>query len=284
MKPVLEKLSGQIGNLPTLPQVVEQVMTLIENPDTTSAQLADVISTDQALMTKVLKVVNSAYYGMPRRIATLRQATVILGFNTVKNLVLSASIFDSFGSGQGDVVFDRVKFWEHSVAVGTAAKILAQRIRLGEPEELFVAGLLHDVGKVVIDDYLHEEFVDILRTVRDKKCRILEAEREVLGIGHPQVGQMLAEKWNLPDTLTQAIAYHHEPKVAGNAHKKFVAIVHLADAIARLENLGFGGDSLTPVIDPESWSLLGIPELELGELILKIKEEFKKASVFLSLV
>ena len=283
MNEALQKLLPKIGNLPTLPQVVERVMTLVEDPDTTSAQLASVIATDQALMTKVLKVVNSAYYGMPRRIATLRQATVILGFNTVKNLVLSASIFDSFGSGSGDVEFDRVKFWEHSIGVGTAAKVLAQRIRLGQPEELFVAGLVHDIGKVVIDDHLHEDFVRILQVVRDKKCRILDAEQEVLGVGHPHVGQLVAEKWNLPGILTESIAYHHTPQMALN-HKKYVAIVHLADAIARLENLGNGGDSQTPVIDPESWKMLGIPETELGELILRIEEEFKKASVFLSLV
>ncbi len=283
MNEALQKLLPKIGNLPTLPQVVERVMTLVEDPDTTSAQLASVIATDQALMTKVLKVVNSAYYGMPRRIATLRQATVILGFNTVKNFVLSASIFDSFGSGSGDVEFDRVKFWEHSIGVGTAAKVLAQRIRLGQPEELFVAGLVHDIGKVVIDDHLHEDFVRILQVVRDKKCRILDAEQEVLGVGHPHVGQLVAEKWNLPGILTESIAYHHTPQLALN-HKKYVAIVHLADAIARLENLGNGGDSQTPVIDPESWKMLGIPETELGELILRIEEEFKKASVFLSLV
>ncbi len=283
MNPAIQKLLSKIGNLPTLPQVVEQVMTLVEDPDTTSAQLADVISTDQALMTKVLKVVNSAYYGMPRRIATLRQATVILGFNTVKNLVLSASIFDSFGRGDENGGFDRVKFWEHSIGAGTAAKVLAQRIRLGQPEELFVAGLVHDIGKVVIDDYLHDEFVRIVQIVRDKNCRILEAESEVLGVGHPYVGQLLAEKWNLPGILTESIAYHHTPQMALN-HKKYVAIVHLADAIARLENLGNGGDSQTPVIDPKSWSMLGIPETELGELILKIEEEFKKASVFLNLV
>ncbi len=283
MNTPIQNLLAQVANLPTLPQVVERVMTLVEDPDTTSAQLARVISTDQALMTKVLKVVNSAYYGMPRRIATLQQATVILGFNTVKNLVLSASIFDSFGRGNQNVGFDRVKFWEHSIGVGTAAKVLAQRIGLGQPEELFVAGLVHDIGKVVIDDLLHDKFVEILQIVHDKKCRILEAEKEVLGIGHPEVGQMLAEKWNLPPILTECIAFHHTPQLALN-HKKYVAIVHLADAIARLENLGYGGDSQTPTIDPKSWTQLEIPESELGELILKIREEFKKASVFLTLL
>ena len=282
MNAPIEKILTQVANLPTLPQVVERVMTLVEDPDTTSAQLADVISTDQALMTKVLKVVNSAYYGMPRRIATLRQATVILGFNTVKNLVLSASIFDSFGRGNQNEGFDRVKFWEHSIGAGTAAKVLAQRIGLGQPEELFVAGLVHDIGKVVIDDLLHDEFLQILQIVRHKKCRILEAEKEVLGVGHPEVGRVLAEKWNLPPFLTEGIAFHHTPKLA-LSHKKYVAIVHLADAIARLENLGCGGDSQTPIIDPESWTRLEIPESELGELILKIREEFKKASVFLTL-
>ncbi len=278
----LQTVVDRINNLPTLPQVVELVISMIEDPNTTASQLAAVISKDQALMAKVLKVVNSAYYGMPRKISTLNQATVILGFSTIKNLVLSASIFGAFDDRYSNQRFNRVKFWEHSIGTAVGARVLSKRIGLGNPEELFVAGLVHDIGKVVIDEYLHEDFLKILDIVETRNVRILDAEQEVLNFGHPILGEWVASKWNLPQDLVAAIAYHHTPTLA-NGFKKMVSVVHLADAISRIEGIGYGGDSLTPVIDPKSWETLKISPEELGELIVAIKEEFNKATVFLNM-
>jgi len=274
---------NRIQSLPTLPVVVEKVISLVDDPEASTADLAKIISNDQALMVKVLKVVNSAYYGLPRKISTLTQATVILGFNTIKNLVLTASVFSAFDNDGMQRKFSRVKFWDHCVGCATGSRVLSRRIRLGLPEEAFVAGLLHDVGKVVFDQFLPQDFAAILDLVDKKSLRIIDAEKEILGVDHTQIGQWLAEKWNLPPHLIAAIAYHHKPQAAGE-NKKIVAIVHLADAIARLEQLGYGGDSQTPVIDPKSWEMLSIPEEELGEIVLEIQEEYEKAKVFLELV
>ncbi|NOY79069.1 MAG: HDOD domain-containing protein [Calditrichaeota bacterium] len=282
MDAALQRIVTEINNLPTLPQVVESVMSMVEDPTTTATQLAAIISKDQALMSKVLKVVNSAYYGMPRKITTLNQATVILGFNTIKNLVLSASIFGAFDDHYSNRRFSRIKFWEHSIGTAVGARVLSRRIGLGNPEELFVAGLVHDIGKVVIDEYLHDDFLKILDIVETRPVRILDAEKEVLSFGHPILGEWVATKWNLPQNLVTVIAYHHTPSLAHD-YKKMVSVVHLADAISRIEGIGYGGDLQTPVIDPQSWETLQIPAEELGELILKIKEEFKKATVFLAM-
>ncbi len=278
----MQDIVNKINNLPTLPQVVESVMSMVENPDTTASQLAGVISKDQALMSKVLKVVNSAYYGMPRKIVTLNQATVILGFNTIKNLVLSASIFGAFEDHYSNQRFSRMKFWEHSIGTAVGSGVLSKRIGLGNPDEAFVAGLVHDIGKVVIDEYLHEDFLRILDLAETEKIRILDAEEEILHFGHPDIGKQVAIRWNLPRNLVMAIAYHHTPGLAED-YKKLVSIVHLADAISRIEGIGYGGDSQTPIIDPDSWERLQIRAEELGSLIVTIKEEFKKAAVFLSI-
>ncbi len=282
MEAALQHVVNRITNLPTLPQVVESVMSMVEDPNTTASQLAAVISKDQALMAKVLKVVNSAYYGMPRKITTLNQATVILGFSTIRNLVLSASIFGAFDDRYSNPRFNRVKFWEHSIGTAVGARVLSKRTGLGNPEELFVAGLVHDIGKVAIDEYLHDDFLKILDVIEARNVRILDAEKEVLNFDHTTLGEWVATKWNLPQNLVTAIAYHHTPSLA-NDYKKMVSIVHLADAISRIEGIGYGGDSLTPVIDPKSWEILQIPAEELGELIVIIKEEFKKAAVFLAM-
>jgi len=282
MNTALQTVVDKINNLPTLPQVVESVISMVEDPNTTASQLSAVISKDQALTTKVLKVVNSAYYGMPREISTLNQATVILGFSTIKNLVLSASIFGTFDDHYSNQHFNRVKFWEHSIGTAVGARVLSKRIGLGNPEELFVAGLVHDIGKVVIDEYLHDDFLKILDIVETRNVRILDAEQEVLNFGHPNLGEWVATMWNLPQDLVTAIAYHHSPRLA-TGYKKMVSVVHLADAISRIEGIGYGGDSLTPVIDPESWEILQIPAEEIGNLIATIKEEFKKAAVFLEM-
>ncbi len=272
----------QIQNLPTLPQVVQNVVAMVDSPDTSSSQLAQTISSDSGLVTKILKVVNSAYYGLPRKVSTLTQATVILGFHTIKNLVLTASVFPIFGkNGQSDR-FDREGFWKHSLGCATASKILAKRIRLGLPEEAFVAGLLHDIGKVVLDQFLHDSFQEVLEYVEQHKAPIREAENVLLGVDHAQIGAWLCDKWNFPVHIQESVRYHHTPDLA-QENRKLVSIIHLADAIARWENLGNGGDHVSPSINPKSWEILNIPEEELGELIQEILEEYKKAIVLLDL-
>jgi HD-like signal output (HDOD) protein len=274
---------NQIQSLPTLPRVVQQVITMVDNPNVSSSDIAKTVSLDAALVSKILKVVNSAYYGLPRKISTLTQATVILGFNTIKNIVLTASVFSVFDKNENGCHFDRTKFWEHSVGCASACKVLSKRMKLGIPEEAFVVGLIHDIGKIVLDQFLHSKFIEILELVEKKNIPMRQAEREVLGVDHSQIGELLCDKWNFPKHFCEAVAYHHTPNLAMNS-KKIVAIVHFANAIARLEGLGYSGDNQPPQIDPKSWEMLGIPEADLGVIIAEIKEDFEKSSVFLELL
>ena len=207
----LKKITQSIIALPTLPAVITQLIGIIDNPTTSARNVAQLISTDQALTAKILKLANSAFYGFPREIATVNHAVVVLGFETVKNLALSVSVLERF-SGHGESSgFDRQKFWEHSIGCGVAAKMLATKFRYRVSGEVFAAGILHDIGKLVLSQYFPADFGEILDVAQSQGIYIGKAEEQVLGVTHAEVGGWLAERWNLPDQLEESISNHHTP-------------------------------------------------------------------------
>ncbi len=283
-QPDILNIVNQIHSLPTLPTIVENVITMIDDPKTSSDSLAKTISSDAPIVSKILKLVNSAYYGLPKKISTLTQATVLLGFNTIKNLVLTASVFAIFShKNNGNTArFDREKFWEHSLGCAVASKVLSKRICLGLPEEGFIAGLVHDIGKIVIDEFLHKDFEQILNNIKEKNISIREAENEVLGVDHTQIGKWLCDKWNFPLHIQDSVEYHHSLKFCPD-NRKMVAIVHTADVIIKSENIGSSGDNQIPDIDPLSLEILNITRDDLSEIIHEVREDFEKAFIFLRL-
>ncbi len=284
--PQVKRILLKIKQLPTLPQVLSQLIDLMEDPDASASEVSRIISKDQSLMTRVLKLVNSPFYGMPKRIATLSQATVILGFKTVKNLALTTAIFDQFQGGSSKprgAGFTREKFWQHSIACAVASKIISEKIHYDCPEEAFMAGLIHDIGKVVLDQYMTEDFTRILDHAARENVPILEAEKQVIGVRHTQVGEWLAEKWNLPGHLVAAIRYHHT-LAQQMKYVKLVLIVHLADAIVRMEGYGNGGDAVTPKIREEIWQVISIDPEDMPQLLNEIRLGYENAKEFLKLV
>lgn len=279
----LEAVVGRIRGLPTLPTVVTRLMQVVDSPASTAADVAKVVASDQSLMARVLRIVNSAFYGLPRRVSTLTQATVLLGMNAIKNMALSVTVFDTFGSDtEGDALFSREQFWYHSLGAAAAAKVLARQLRYPVPEEAFMAGLIHDIGKVAIDQYLHSSFTDIVRKVREQDLSMRQAEIQVLGVDHSEIGLWIAEKWNLPPQLVEAVGYHHRPTQARRA-PKLTAVVALADALARWEKLGSGGDSVEPVVHETAWERLHLRPEEVENLKPEIRQEYEKANIFLRL-
>jgi len=273
----------RIKNLPTLPQVVTQLMGAVNNPNASASDVSKIITNDQALVSKVLRIVNSAFYGLPKRVSTVTQATVILGFNTVKNLALSASVFDAFGNnGRAVGKWDRSKFWQHSIACGVATKLLAREIRYSNPEEAFVAGLLHDIGKVVVDQYLPDKFEEIIQIVESDGVSMYQAERTVLGVTHSDIGRWLADNWNLPTQLDEAIGFHHVPSKAKHS-TRLTCLVHLADAVVRMEKVGYAGDDLNPEIDSSIWDVLRLPPEAMERVLANFYREFERSSIFLQL-
>jgi putative nucleotidyltransferase with HDIG domain len=193
------------------------------------------------LTSKILKLVNSAYYGLPRRISTLTEAVAILGMETVRTLAIGVSAFRTFGQGSGVRGLSAVKVLQHSVACAAAAKIIARKTGFPMAEQAFLAGLLHDIGKLVMLNFLKDEYTVIVEKTNTEEINLIRAETEILGIDHAQLGKMLAEKWNLPDVLKEPIAGHHKPR-PGAEHLMISQIVHLANAVAVSAGYGLGNE------------------------------------------
>ena len=184
----LKELTEKLSDLPTLPNVVTKITMLMQNPRTSANEVGQAITTDQSLTSKTLKLVNSAFYGFPGRINTITHAIVILGFTTVKNVVLTASIFNAIGKNSASEDFDLEAFWLHSVSTGAIAKVLAEFQKSKYVEEAFIGGLLHDLGKVVINHCAREEFQRVLEYRNKQKCLIKQAEEAILRVNHQEIG------------------------------------------------------------------------------------------------
>lgn len=255
----------KVREVPTLPVVCSRINSLISDPKTTAKDISDVIEDDLALAAKILKVVNSAFYGFPRKIATLTHAVVILGFNEIRNIVYSISVVKLFGDSKDSRVFDHESFWKHSIAVGAAARIIASKITTQYQkldEEAFIAGLLHDIGKIVADQFMHEEYASVLEFKDENRCSLLDAENHILGFNHQDIGFCLAEKWNLPRSLANVIYYHNTVKFSTCPQEllPIVSIVHVANSTARALDVGSGGDPFVPEIRLECVRFLKLKE------------------------
>ncbi|MBW1676802.1 MAG: HDOD domain-containing protein [Deltaproteobacteria bacterium] len=225
----LKKLD-RIPDIPTLPTVVFKVNKMLQDYDTSIKDLSKAIEKDQAIVSKILRLVNSAFYGFRSRINTIAHAVTILGFNTVRNAVVSVSIIDAFSSKDSAKGFDITDFWKHSLAVAVTSRYLADRTRLVTPDEAFVAGILHDVGKVVLAQYFKELFGQVWVATREQGLSFYEAEKKLLPVNHAQIGGHLAKKWQLPASLFEAISYHHAVMKSAT-HLNLLMVVHVADII-----------------------------------------------------
>lgn len=216
-----------IIQLPALPTIAMEVIQMVDNPKTSASSLGKLISSDQALTAKVLKIANSPFYGFPKRISTIDFAIIVLGFDALREIVISISLVSSL-QRKTDKYFDAKGFWDHSIATGVIARRLARDLGYRISGEVFVAGLLHDMGISILHRYFANDFKRIVEIVRESDLAFLEAEESVLQVTHGEVGGWLAERWNLPDHLTEAISLHHTPGIA-RRNRELVALIHCAD-------------------------------------------------------
>lgn len=276
----LNYIISKIEGLPTLPTVLTKVLDLVQSPNSSAKQITEVISKDQSLSSKVLKLANSSYYGFAHDIGNMNHAVVILGMDTVKALCLATSVFDMFPTKDDTIqIFSHEKFWQHSLGVAVSAKVIAAHIGFQDQEEIFLAGLLHDIGKIILEQYFHDEFVQISKLVTSQDILLVKAEEMVLGINHAILGKVLAKRWNLPATLVDTISAHHALNWAqGSEAYLQVCIIHLADILARAKLLGNGGDNKIPLLNREAWKRLGLPVNKLEPLMLEIGTEYIAAN------
>ena len=279
-KALQHKLSS-VKNLPALPKVVGRVLQLLQNPDSTAFEVAKAISQDQALSSKILRAANSAFYGFPGKITTINYAIVVLGLNNIKNIVLSTAVFAGFGADSQDSGFDRRAFWEHSLACGMLAGKIALHLDMKNTEEVFMWGLLHDFGKVVLDNQFHKEFIEAVELAENEQIPLRTAESRIFGFNHAGVGALLLRKWSLPISLVNAVEFHHDPE-AHHSSFRIASIVHVADYLCRRIGIGSSGNTVLPTLNKAAWQLMGLTSEQVKEMSRQVMAEFQAATEFLA--
>lgn len=281
----LIKINKFIQDMPPLSVSVSRILELSKNPKVDAKMLNDVISVDPVLTGKVLKLVNSAYYSMPNRVTSLVRAIVMLGINTIKNLVISTGVISAVNQRQNkDSALDMTSFWRHSVGVGVLAKLLAlkQNVDPKFVEEYFVAGLLHDVGKLPLDFVIAEGYKDIIALSQKKNLPLYQLESRYLGVNHSELGERIVDLWKLPTSLRETIVFHHNIEEAQPQFKRLVSTVFIANNIFNTLCPGAGGDYTVAEDISKMLKITGLTEEDLNEVTLNVDAKIKKAEVFLN--
>ena len=270
----VELILSQIEQLPTLPAVATRVLEAASSPDSSAADVVALIEMDQALTAKILSLVKRSDVGA-RDAATVSKAVVLLGFSAVCNAVLSIQIYETFQSVEPSVEasLDRREYWKHSLAVACAAQLIAQRVpRKVPPDEAFVGGLLHDLGKIALDACLPKSYARIIRETEARRLCISDVERAMLGLDHSVAGKRLATHWKLPPELVECIWLHHHPpeSLPASIHSpRLVEAVHLADHIVRRQRIGYSGYNRIGDI-PLLAKQLGLKEGAVDEIVAEL--------------
>lgn len=276
----LETLDG----IPTLPIVASQVNDLINNPHSSASDIAEVLKQDQALTAKVLKLVNSPYYGVPGGVTSVQRALTFLGFNTVAQIVLSVSVLSLFPQESTRSSFSIPAFWTHSLATAITAGVIARTVKHPRPDEAFTCGLLHDIGKMVIHQIAPEILTDTIDLAKKNSISFLEAEMELGLPTHTQIGRKTAELWGLPIVIQECIYRHHDSiKNNNDLNRNIIASIQmtaLANNICLSQNHGHSGDYSLEIHTDEFGKALGIDNSNYDQILIRSREELEKASAF----
>ena len=228
----IDKLIEKIEQIPTIPIISQRIMHIAGDEEASFKELVDIIEKDQALTLKILKVANSAFYGFLSNVSSLEHALVILGTNEVKSIVLGFSVYNFFSHHKSDG-FDRKRFWKHAIVCAQVAKLLERHFNIQNDDSLFLAGLIHDMGKVVLDQYFHAEFLQIIEYLSLTHTTFSKAEKEILGTTHYQIGAKLLKQWKFPKKVIMQILYHHAPWYDKNYETNSM-IIYLANIFTKL--------------------------------------------------
>ncbi len=276
--PSILDLINKTLELPTIPHVLVKLNEVLADPESSADDVAQVISLDPAVSTNILRIVNSAYYGLQVRVSSVNLAVSIMGFNMTKKVALKAAVFSVFAKDKerSFTNFDPKNFWQHSIFSGVLARVLGQgssNFSGVHPEDLYICGLLHDIGKIILLESACDTFEGILNQAATSGRPCDEIEQEELGYTHADVGSVLAIKWFLPEDLTIAIRYHHAPD-RDPFHKTLSSLIFLAEQLAIREGKPPYAKAPTHEIDPALLETVGLAEEDLDALVAKASEEF----------
>lgn len=286
--PDVSRFISGIKDLPTLPTVMEKIVSLTSDPDVSIAKVEEAISRDPVISTKLLRIVNSAYFSFFREITSLRQAIVVLGLEATKNLVYGTSIISAFGRESKIKQFPLEGFWKYSVACGNISRTLSSLLDYSFYEEAFLGGLVHDIGKIVLANYKPEEFERAIGMSHEQGVPLTETLTTVIGFNHNDVGHHLSIRWRLPHLLDAVITHNEKPAEAGE-HQEICAIVRLAGLLCRTYGIGTSGepDVTWEIQQDVAWSVLSqnndmLEVIDFERFNLTLDEEVEKVDSFVS--
>lgn len=267
----LEYIVSKVDDMKVLPEIISKIVSLTEDPDSTAQDMEQVILRDQILTTKILRLANSAYYGYARKISKVSQATVLLGFQAIKSMALASTVSVYLTSELKGYSLEKDELWTQSQTCAIVSRYIAKHIKYPNPEEAYIAGLLRDIGKTVLNQHMEKEYSEVLTKIEVDNVSFLEAEKEILGFDHAEIGEKIAEKWNLPKALVDTIGHHHTPELA-NINQLLVSIVHVADAITMMMGVGLGLDGLAYNLSPVAMAALNLTETEFDDIISNVSD------------
>jgi len=265
----------EISHIATLPEITLKIIQLVEDPKSTAQDLHNVISKDPALCTRILKVVNSAFYGLPGQIGSINRAIVLLGLNAVKNIAIAASLTKLFKGGQLTPGFSPKDLWAHSVAVGTGTRMIATTLKLGLTDEAFLAGLLHDVGMMVELQYDRNKLVEVLTKAESGAMPLMEAEEAVFNATHQDFGAGLSEKWKFPRPFAFVTGWHHRPLDLPSDQRMLPTMVYIADRLAAGAKMGFCLDCPSGEVDDAALDQIHLTREQLNAIAAELPEQVK---------
>jgi putative nucleotidyltransferase with HDIG domain len=261
-----------VHNLATIPGVARRLLEIVGKPSVSLGEIADFVSHDPALTTKVLKMVNSPIYGFPGRISSVNQAVLLLGLGVVRGLLVGVTVFELMQQVM-------MGLREHSLGCAIVSRIIARKKALKDPEETFVFGLLHDIGKVVLLLQFPQEYSKAMELARQRDVTVYEVEGDFFSTTHATVGAWIAEQWSFPQSIIDVIGYHHKPQLSKVAPLE-TAVVHFSDILIRGRGFGFAGDSGVPALHPSAWKLLGLSEADIREILKEAEDLLEEAAEF----
>jgi len=233
----------EISHIATLPEVTLRIIRIVDDPESSAQDLNKIITNDPALGARILKVVNSAFYGLPGQIGSINRAIVLLGLNAVKNIAIAASLAKLFRGGQICPQFTAKDLWQHSIAVATSTQLLAKEIGLGLPDEAFLAGLIHDLGVMVEMQARRAKLVEVFeKHGANPSQSFREIEKAVIGATHEQFGMALCKHWKFPASFGFVTGFHHRPLELAGPNRTLTALVHIADVLSKQQKIGFTND------------------------------------------
>jgi len=279
------KIKHYIMQMPSLPTSVTKVIEVCNNPKTSPVDLDKVISLDPVLMGRVIKLINSAYYGIQNKITSLVRAIIMLGLNTVKNLALSTAVLDRLSDKNSFKALNMEGFWRHSLCTGVVAKLIAKerKIDTKQLDEYFAAGLLHDIGKIPLNNIVSDEFIKAMAIADSEKIPLYLAEKRAFDMDHTDTGAMIVEAWHLTGAIADTIRYHHSLELYSGEYKDIIITVAVADNYANKNGIGFSGCLYPEKIPNEYWDYLKISKEWLHEIDETVRSEIEKASIFLKI-